>query len=126
MMWSHGPFVGASWTAAAHGMFELAALSGLTLLLSIAYHRSYEKPGRLCAVESIFAKLLFVYGVLQLIRAPKLSIFSAELLLCLGTIICFLATNFNKSLYDTFHVGMHYLPAAWCFLVAVFHKPFFF
>ena len=123
MMWSHLPFVGASWAAFTHGVLELFALSSVTLVLSLLYHRTYERPGRLCATESIVAKVLFVYGAAQLLSAPSATLLYAELSLLALTVATFISTNLQKHLYDRFHIGMHLFPALWCALVGVYHAP---
>ena len=124
---SHAPMLASSWFSLSSGVVELGLLSFVTLVLSILYHRRYEKPGKLCTAEGITAKVLFVYGVLQMPRAPSLPLFRAELLCAVGTALFFVATNAFKSTYDSFHpLGLHIIPAAWCAIVGLHHAPFFF
>jgi len=49
---------------------ELAALQAATLALSLAYHRNYERPGRLSKLEGSTAKTLFAYGAAQTYLSP--------------------------------------------------------
>ena len=125
LMYSHAPFMAASFNAARHGIFELAVLTTVTTLLSILYHRTYERPGKLCTAESIVAKLLFAYGAAQLPRAPTPSLLRLECVFLSLTIACFFVTNIFKHLYDKLHIGMHIVPAIWCFFVGTYHSPLF-
>ena len=124
---SHLPFAFAGACAGLNGIVELSLLAGATLILSILYHWNYEKPGNLCAVEGICAKLLFIYGFVQLFRAPSPMVLAMELLCLITTTLTFVVTNSHKNLYDHWHpLGMHIVPSAWGLLVAFFHAPFFF
>lgn len=124
---SHLPFAFAGACAGLNGIVELSLLAGATLILSLLYHRNYERPGHLCAVEGVCAKLLFVYGFVQLFRAPSPYVLAMELLCLITTSFTFIVTNSHKALYEQWHpLGMHIVPSAWGLLVAFFHSPFFF
>ena len=124
---SHAPMLASSWCSLSNGVVELGLLSFVTLVLSVLYHRRFEAPGKLCTAEGITAKILFVYGVLQMPRAPSLMLFRAELLCAVGTAAFFVVTNAWKKLYDSFHpLGLHIIPAVWCAIVGLNHAPFFF
>ena len=124
-MYSHVPFLAASLNAARHGVFELAILTTFTTVLSILYHRGFERPGKLCTAESIVAKLLFAYGAAQLPRAPTPLLLRLEFVFLSLTIACFFVTNIFKHLYGKLHIGMHIVPAIWCFFVGTYHSPLF-
>lgn len=127
MMYSHLPFVGASYIAYSHNLIELAIINSITLVLSLAYHRTYEKPGKLCLAEGISAKLLFIYGFLQLFNIPSSSspslLLLSEVVCLVLTSGCFLLTNVFKHLYDKWHIGMHLVPAIWVAIVGAYHHP---
>jgi hypothetical protein len=125
MVPSHIPFMAASATSFKNNLTELALLTAVTTILSLLYHRGFERPGRLCTAEGLIAKLLFVYGAAQLLQAPTSQLFLVELLLLILTMTCFFLTNLYKQLYDRLHIGMHLIPAVWCFVVASFHQPLF-
>ena len=69
---SHAAFVPAIAVAALRQppLPELAALQAATLALSLAYHRNYERPGRLSKLEGSTAKTLFAYGAAQTYLSP--------------------------------------------------------
>jgi hypothetical protein len=104
---------------------ELAALQTTTLALSLAYHRNYERPGLLAQGEGASAKLLFIYGTTQTFLNPPIdqNILQVAEGGCFAlTLGCFVATNFDKSLYERWHpLGLHVVPGIWSFLVAVGH-----
>ena len=72
MVTSHVAFVPGIIVAAARQppLPELALLQSCVLLLSLAYHRNYERPGLLARGEGVSAKLLFLYGFAQTCRSP--------------------------------------------------------
>jgi hypothetical protein len=127
MVYSHGPMFAASCVSISRGIFELGLLGGVTLLLSIAYHRQFEKPGKLCAVEGIFAKLLFLYGSVQLFRAPTTALMNTELFCLFTTAAFFIFTNAYKKYYEQYHaLGLHIVPALWAGIVGLNHSPILF
>lgn len=108
---------------AAHGphlLPELVLLQAAVLVLSLAYHRNYERPGLLAALEGTSAKLLFVYGATQTARSPSSSLLAVNGLLGLATLTFFLVTNLDKKRwYDRLHpFGLHVVPGAWSYVVA--------
>ena len=123
MVPSHLPFMAASATSFKNNLIDLALLTTVTTILSLLYHRRFERPGRLCTAEGLMAKLLFVYGAAQLLQAPTSQLFLVELLLLVLTMTCFFFTNIYKQLYDRLHIGMHLIPAVWCFIVGSYHQP---
>lgn len=101
---------------------ELAALQSIVLVLSLIYHRNYERPGALASVEGLFAKALFMYGTAQTFYSPTHALLFANGACFLATAGAFFATNTNKSLYDRWHpLGLHLVPGLWATLVALNH-----
>ena len=105
---------------------ELAVLQAGTLLLSLAYHRNYERPGTLATGEGLAAKLLFLYGSTQsLLNLPPgapHTLQAAEGCCFALTLGCFILTNFQKELYERWHpLGLHVVPGIWSSLVALEH-----
>ena len=123
MMWTHVFFAIGAAIAAIHGLWDMAILTTIVLPLSLAYHRSYEKPGLLTNVEGVAAKALFLYGVLQLTNCPSHGTFLVECALLVSTMTVFIATNLNKKLYEPWHALMHFIPPVWGTFVAVNHTP---
>lgn len=107
---------------------ELVLLQSSVLALSTMYHRNYERPGLLANCEGTSAKLLFLYGTAQTARGLFYGCEHQPVLLageacCFAlTLGCFVATNFNKSLYERWHpYGLHVVPGIWSALVALGH-----
>lgn len=123
MMWSHIFFIIASYKAWEKNVLDLFIINTLTTILSIAYHCTYEKPGRLAAIEGLLAKGLFFYGCIQLMLAPSRELLLFELLFFSLTVMTFLVTNIFKELYNRFHIYMHVFPAIWAIIVALYHRP---
>jgi hypothetical protein len=124
MMWTHVFFVLGGVLAWVNGLFDLFVINAITTSMSIQYHRWYERPGIVAKFEGVSAKLLFVYGCLQLFQAPPSKAIVVLEYICLCTTVCvFLATNLRKELYDDFHPLMHVVPPLWICLVATFHAP---
>ena len=103
-----------------NGLPELAVLQTAVLLLSLAYHRNYERPGLLSMLEGTSAKLLFLYGTMQTARSPSSIVLLANCTLALATLGFFLLTNLDKvRFYDHFHpFGLHIVPGLWSLVVA--------
>ena len=122
-MWTHVFFVQSMFFSYHARVLDLFLLLSITTPLSLMYHYTYEKPGRLAQLEGIAAKALFVYGVVQMFYAPNLTYRTIEFFLFLLTVIIFIGTNFQKSLYEPWHCLMHVIPPIWATVVAVAHKP---
>jgi hypothetical protein len=124
---SHAAFVPGIIAAAttAPPLPELAALQSSVLLLSLAYHRNYERPGLLAQGEGFSAKLLFLYGTTQTLTncpADQPALLVGESCCLALTLGAFVVTNFNKDLYERWHpVGLHVVPGVWSTLVALGH-----
>lgn len=124
MLTSHVAFVPAILVAAARSppLPELALLQSCVLLLSLAYHRNYERPGLLARGEGASAKLLFLYGTAQTFRSPDPSFLLINGACFAATLGSFVATNFNKALYERYHpIGLHIVPGVWSTSVAMGH-----
>ncbi len=104
--------------------FELSFLLLATTILSTYYHYCYEKPGILTKLESLCAKIMFVYGFSQMFFAPNIQVFISEIFLCILTLMVFVFTNFNKAYYEPWHCFMHIIPAFWGIILAKYHSPF--
>mmetsp|Transcript_98816 Transcript_98816/g.316795 ORF Transcript_98816/g.316795 Transcript_98816/m.316795 type:complete len:181 (+) Transcript_98816:59-601(+) len=118
---SHCALVPAIWRAARapDPLPELVVLQGLVLVLSLLYHRNFERPGLLATLEGTSAKLLFLYGALQTVRSPTRPVLLANVCLGLATLFFFLLTNLDKKrFYDRWHpLGLHVLPGCWSLVV---------
>lgn len=123
MMWTHLFFLCSGCVAFHKKLFDLFVLNAITTVLSLLYHRTYERPGLLPKFEGTSAKLLFAYGAIQLFRAPSPILRLAEIICLLSTISIFLVTNLRKEMYDPYHNLMHVIPPIWVVLVACFHQP---
>ena len=122
-MWTHVFFFQSMFFSYHARVLDLFMLLSITTPLSLLYHYTYEKPGRLAQLEGIAAKALFVYGVVQMFYAPNLTYRTIEFFLFLLTVVIFIGTNFQKSLYEPWHCLMHVIPPIWATVVAVAHKP---
>lgn len=127
MLPSHAGFGIGTVLSLYNGLFDLAALTAATTLLSLLYHASYEAPGRLCAAESVSAKLLFAYGAAQLLRAAALPrhFLLVETACLVVTAGVFLYTNLRRESYDRWHWLLHAVPSVWVAVVATGHSPLF-
>mmetsp|Transcript_7966 Transcript_7966/g.13222 ORF Transcript_7966/g.13222 Transcript_7966/m.13222 type:complete len:222 (-) Transcript_7966:177-842(-) len=127
-IWTHAFFVIAGICSFQNKIYELVILLGIMTPLSVAYHMRYEKPGKVAKVESVAAKLLFVYGVTQWLRSPRsmsTSLRFLETALMASTAAVYVSTNAVKSLYEPWHFLMHVIPSVWAVLVACNHSPLF-
>ena len=122
-MWTHVFFFQSMFFSYHARLMDLFILLSITTPLSLVYHYTYEKPGRLAQLEGIAAKALFLYGVVQLFYAPTLTYRTIEFILFLFTVVIFIGTNFQKNLYEPWHCLMHVVPTIWATVVAVGHKP---
>ena len=122
---SHAAFVPAIAVAALREppLPELAALQAATLALSLAYHRNYERPGKLAQLEGRTAKTLFAYGAAQTWLSPTPECLAINSSLMLATVGVFVATNVDTRLYERWHpVGLHAAPGLWSLNVACNHE----
>ena len=127
MVWSHFFFVPPLVLSARYGVYELCLLQSAVMCLSVAYHVNYERPGLLAQFEGIAAKLLFIYGLAQLVQVPNMELMAIEASLSSVAVGLFILTNVRKDLYETVHpVGLHCIPGIWASVVACTHQPFFF
>jgi hypothetical protein len=122
-MWTHIFFVLNGMAAYHSKLYDLLILTSITAPLSVVYHYSYEKPGRLAQMEGTAAKALFTYGLLQIFRAPSFSLVLIESLLLLLTVAIFIGTNLKPHLYESYHCFMHIIPPVWATIVALTHTP---
>ena len=98
---------------------ELAALQAATLALSLAYHRNYERPGRLSKLEGSTAKTLFAYGAAQTYLSPTPECLAVNSSLMLATVGSYVVTNVDTRLYERWHpIGLHVAPGLWSLNVA--------
>ncbi|KAL1523074.1 hypothetical protein AB1Y20_018034 [Prymnesium parvum] len=125
-LWTHLALLPAILAAAARDppLRELAALQSVVLVLSCLYHRNYERPGVLAKGEGASAKALFLYGVAQTVHSPTVLLACANTCCFALTAGVFVATNFDKRLYERWHPwGLHVLPGVWSTLIALNHAP---
>lgn len=107
--------------------FELFLITLTTTTLSLLYHRKYERAGVISKLEGFFAKIMFLYGFVQIFYAPSLMLAVFEIMLMLTVVVSFLVTNLDHQLYDKYHnFGLHLTPAVWAVVVAWQHRPFLF
>lgn len=122
-IWTHSFFIIAALVANQYKVYDLLILLFIVTPLSTLYHVTYEKPGLLAQSEGIFAKMLFLYGFIQVFRASSIELFIVEFILLLTTLGIFIGTNINKHLYDPYHCLMHVVPSFWAIVVAMNHTP---
>jgi len=122
-VWTHIFFVFTAILAANNHFFGMLLLLCITTPLSFLYHYGYEKPGLLAAVEGVFAKLLFMYGFIQISQAPSFNLFILEGVFMMTTLSIFIITNLFKESYDPWHCLMHVIPPLWANIVCLKHKP---
>jgi hypothetical protein len=123
-IYTHIPFLYAIYLAFANHLYDLFLLLTLVIPLSVAYHLTYERPGLLAQVEGFMAKMLFLYGLVQIPLAKSITLLALELVFLVITAIVFVSTNiYKETLYDSWHWLMHVVPAFWAILVAAYHSP---
>jgi hypothetical protein len=122
-IWTHIFFLMDGILAVQNNRREVILLTCITAPLSFVYHYTYEKPGLLAKTESFAAKLSYIYGVIQIFKAPSIAFSEAEAFLALLTASIFVVTNVKKDLYDKWHCLMHVIPPIWVAIVIVFHAP---
>ena len=122
-VWTHIFFLSTTILAAINHFFGMLLLLCITTPLSILYHHGYEKPGLLASIEGIFAKLLFLYGFIQIFQAPSSNLIILEGILMMTTLSIFVITNLIKETYDPWHCLMHVVPPLWANIVCLKHKP---
>ena len=124
-MWTHIFFVMNGLIAYDKKVYDLFFLTVITAPLSVVYHYSYEKPGRLAQLEGSAAKALFMYGFIQILRAPTALLAFFEVLMMILTVAIFVGTNLRPNLYEPYHCFMHVIPPIWATVVALTHTPIF-
>ena len=117
---THLCFLVSAWLALQNKVYDLFILLLLVTPLSVLYHYRYERSGVIARLEGFSAKLLFLYGVVQMLQPSSVLIEYACMLL---TICIFIGTNIFRSLYDPWHCLMHVIPAFWAAVVATHHPP---
>lgn len=122
-IWTHMCLFLATIYAAKNELYDMCTLLSLTTPLSTIYHFNFEKPGVIAKAEGVLAKLMFVYGVLQLFQAPSTMVLLYELILLTLTLVVFIGTNIAKEFYEPWHCLMHVIPAVWAVVLAMFHPP---
>lgn len=122
-IWTHLCLFLAAVYAANMELYDMCTLLSLTTPLSTIYHFNFEKPGVIAKAEGVLAKLMFVYGVLQLFQAPSNLVLFYELILLTLTLVVFIGTNIAKEFYEPWHCLMHVIPAVWAVVLATYHQP---
>lgn len=122
-MWTHVFLVMATIVSYMNQVYDLFGILFIVTPLSFVYHYMYERPGIVAKVEGFFAKLLWIYGALQIVAAPSATLIGIELVFCTLTLCTFFITNFKKQYYDPYHSLMHVIPSIWCIIVALTHQP---
>lgn len=122
-VYSHLGFVIASYLARINKVNDLHILLNIVTIFSCGYHYQYEKPGKLAIADSIFAKLLFIYGLLQISNTTTNTLKIAEIILAISTVAILITTNTIRSLYEPWHALMHIIPSIWASIVAIYHTP---
>lgn len=127
---SHLAFVPAILVGLYRGVFEAVVLITVMVVLSVWYHREAEKNQFVASIELCSTCVLYMYGVAQCFHAPGVFVLAGELSCACITVLTYISCFFiceNKDLYDCWHpVGLHLVPAAWAFLVALFHESLMF
>ena len=120
-IYTHICFIYAIYIANQNQMFDLFVLLSIMTPLSVMYHIYYEKQGLLAKVEGFFAKVLFIYGFIQLFNANTNLLLCLECLFMVSTIAVYVITNIKKDLYEPYHCLMHIIPAIWAGIIAHYH-----
>lgn len=120
-IYTHICFIYGIYIANENKIYDLFLLLNIMTPLSIMYHINYEKQGLVAKIEGFFAKLLFIYGFIQLFNAKTNILICIECILMISTILVYVITNINKDLYEPYHCLMHIIPAIWAGIVAHHH-----
>lgn len=108
---------------------ELAVLVTDVVILSVYYHRLHEPRGTgLARIEAFFAFLLYLYGIAQIfntdIEEHPIAFLSSLLMLCVISFTYTTGQIWSAAYWDYSHsIGMHLVPAAWCYVVARYNDP---
>lgn len=123
---SHIPFLFAVGLSLYFRFYELTVLISLVVFFSVQYHLAGEAINMCSYMDNCAAASLSMYGNVQLFFSPTVWIFALNLSLGLCALIIFALGFFKRCAgnYDLLHpVALHVLPAIWCCIVIVFHKP---
>lgn len=123
---SHAPFMVAIALAFWRGSYDVCLLVAAVVVSSVGYHRGREKKGAVAAVDSLCAKSLFLYGLIQVRRATCPAMAVGMALLASATAGTYVFTHFytDKKLYERVHpFGLHVVPGVWAMLVALYSPP---
>ena len=103
-------------------LLELGILQSIVLILSLLNHLNYERPGILSEVERFSARLLFVYGMVQLCHSPTVGLLLVNVVCAVLTVTITLFTNMHSQYWEQLHwVGLHLVPGGWSTVVALNH-----
>ena len=104
-------------------MVELLVLQGIVCVLSLIWHRSYEKENGFAKIEHAFAHALFVYGWIQMLRSPGIWIFLGNFACACVTLTVYVATYDDRALWEQWHAfGLHVVPGIWSAIIASHHE----
>ena len=123
---SHLPLLLSVGVAVHQECHELAALTALVVLCSVAYHRQHEASGAAACADGFCAKALFLYGLLQATHSPSKAVLCANAVFASCVAGVWLATWALRSdaLYDRIHPwGLHVVPAVWILSTVCLQPP---
>ena len=103
-------------------LLELVLLQSIVCVLSVIWHRNHEHECALAKIEHAFAHALFVYGALQTLYSPSVSILCMNLACACVTLTVYVATNRRRELWEKWHpLGLHVVPGIWSLVIAWYH-----
>ena len=125
-IWSHIFFVFGFFTALYTGLYELAALVLPVIIFSVWFHIRAERPGIIADVDRLFARILFVYGTIQIFYSPTSIELAVETLMAILTVGIWRITIQWPIYNERYHpLGLHVIPGLWTCLVAWRHPTLF-
>lgn len=124
-MWTHAPFVLAAALFFHSEMFVECLLIMFILVLSLLYHRQFEKPCIGTVVEGFAAKSFAIIAALHFLQnidcLPD-HIKLIEIACFCALVFTFLATNLYRDLYDYWHAFIHIFAGIIACCCALYHK----
>ena len=104
-------------------MLELVVLQGIVCVLSLIWHRRYEREDGFAKIEHLFAHGLFAYGLAQTFLSPGIWTLMANLTCACVTSTVYVVTYDNKALWEKWHaIGLHVVPGIWSVVIASMHE----
>lgn len=124
---SHLLFLWGIYHALLNQIYELALLESMVVVLSILFHINHERESPIAMADRVCARLLFLYGMVQMFYAPSDLLLAVEALLAGATAgiwrFCIMFPEYNERLHP---LGLHICPGLWSVVVAAKHEALVF